>query len=71
MTYILTLDGLSLHYYAGQGAYGWGPTSSTTGEPGQLVEWHMQCKAEDWMTKRRVFCAGAKIIERRKGETAQ
>jgi len=64
MTYCLVLDGLSLHYYAGQGAYGWGPVSSTTGEPGTLVEWYMQCEAEEWMTERRVFCAGAKIIER-------
>ena len=38
MTYTLTLDGLALHHY-GQGVYGWGPTSSTTGQPGRLVEW--------------------------------
>ena len=37
MTYTLTLDGLALHHY-GQGVYGWGPTSSTTGQPGRLVE---------------------------------
>jgi len=64
MTYCLVMDGLSLHYYAGQGAYGWGPVSSTTGQPGTLVEWHMQCEAEEWMAERRVFCAGAKIKQK-------
>ena len=64
MNYILTLDGLSLHYYAGQGAYGWGPVSSTTGEPGRLVEWTMRDEVEAWAAARPVFCAGA-VIEGR------
>ncbi len=64
MTYTLTLDGCALHHY-GQGVYGWGPTSSTTGQPGRLVEWSMRCEVEDWMQARRVFCAGAVIEEAR------
>lgn len=61
-TYTLTLDGLALHHY-GQGVYGWGPTSSTTGEPGRLVEWTMRTEVADWMQARAVFCAGAVIEE--------
>jgi len=64
MTYILTLDGLPLHYYAGQGAYGWGPVSSTTGQPGTLVEWALRAEVEAWAAARPVFCAGA-VIEGR------
>ena len=60
MTYTLTLDGLALHHY-GQGVYGWGPTSSTTGQPGRLVEWVMRAEAERWMQARAVFCAGAQV----------
>ena len=60
MTYTLTLDGLALHHY-GQGVYGWGPTSSTTGQPGRLVEWVMSAEAERWMQARAVFCAGAQV----------
>lgn len=60
MTYTLTLDGHALHHY-GQGAYGWGPTSSTTGQPGQLVEWTMCAEVESWMQARAVFCAGAVV----------
>ena len=62
MTYTLTLDGLALHHY-GQGVYGWGPTSSTTGQPGQLVEWSQRFEAEDWISKRPVFCNGAIVTE--------
>lgn len=62
--YILTLDGLALHHYAGQGAYGWGPVSSTTGEPGTLVEWALRAEVEAWAAARAVFCAGA-VIEGR------
>lgn len=60
MTYTLTLDGLALHHY-GQGVYGWGPTSSTTGQPGRRVEWTMRTEAESWMQARAVFCAGAQV----------
>lgn len=62
MTYTLTLDGYALHYY-GRGVYGWGPTSSTTGQPGRLVEWTMRCEVEDWIQERAVFCTGAVIEE--------
>lgn len=59
--YTLTLGGLALHHY-GQGVYGWGPVSSTTGAPGRLVEWSMRCEVESWMQARPVFCAGAVIV---------
>ena len=58
MSYCITLDGLHLHHY-GRGIYGWGSVSSTTGQPGQLVEWELRCEAEDWISKRPVFCNGA------------
>ena len=61
--YILTLDGLPLHHY-GQGVYGWGPISSTTGEPGRLVEWALRGEVDAWAAARPVFCAGA-VIEGR------
>nr|WP_059392993.1 hypothetical protein [Pseudomonas toyotomiensis] len=64
MTYTLILDGLALHYY-GNGVYGWGPISSTTGQPGQRVEWSMRCEAASWMQARTVFCTGAVIEETR------
>ena len=62
MTYTLTLDGQALHHY-GAGVYGWGPTSSTTGQPGQLVEWTLRAEAEAWAAARPVFCAGAVVGE--------
>lgn len=61
MAYTLTLDGHALHHY-GQGVYGWGSTSSTTGQPGRLVEWTMRAEVESWMQARAVFCAGAVIV---------
>lgn len=61
MTYTLTLDGYALHHY-GRGVYGWGPTSSTTGEPGRLVEWTKREDAEKWAAVERVFCAGAVVV---------
>jgi|LSQX01.2.fsa_nt_gb hypothetical protein len=60
--YTISLDGKHLHHY-GQGVYGWGPVSSTTGQPGRLVEWSMRCEADDWMQARAVFCAGAVVKE--------
>ena len=63
MTYILSLAGLSLHHY-GRGVYGWGPISSTTGQPGRLVEWTMRSEVEAWLQARAVFCSGAKIEKR-------
>lgn len=62
MSYCITLDGLHLHHY-GQGVYGWGPVSSTTGQPGQLVEWTLRCEAEEWISKRPVFCSGSTVTE--------
>ena len=56
----ITLHGLALHHY-GQGVYGWGPVSSTTGQPGTLVEFRSQAEAEAWMQERRVFCTGAVV----------
>ncbi len=61
VNYTLQLNGLSLHHY-GQGVYGWGPTSSTTGQPGRLVEWTMRYEVEDWMQTHAVFCAGAVVV---------
>jgi hypothetical protein len=61
MTYTLTLRGAALHHY-GNGVYGWGPTSTTTGLLGQLVEWTMRAEVESWMQARAVFCAGAVVI---------
>ena len=58
--YTIMLNGLALHCY-GQGVYGWGPVSSTTGQQGTLVEFQLRCKAEDGMQARRVFCIGAKV----------
>lgn len=58
--YTLTLDGLQLHHY-GQGVYGWGPVSSTTGALGRPVEWPMRCEAEAWAQAHRVFCVGAVV----------
>lgn len=69
MTYILTLQGVALHHY-GQGVYGWGPISSTTGQPGRLVEWAMRCEAEAWVERQQVFCRDA-VIERRASRTEQ
>lgn len=62
MTYTLTLDSCALHHY-GHGVYGWGPISSTTGQPGRLVEWTMRAEVEAWAAARPVFCAGAVIKE--------
>lgn len=59
-TYILALDGTPLHYY-GQGVYGWGQYSSTTGKPGVLVEWDLMAEVEDWMKKNKVFCQNARV----------
>lgn len=42
--YTITMNGLALHYYGG-GVYGWGPISSTTGQPGTLVEFQLRCEA--------------------------
>jgi len=63
MTYTLTLDGLALHHY-GLGVYGWGQISSTTGQPGQLVEWTMRDEVDCWMQSRLVFCTGAVVQKR-------
>lgn len=63
MTYILTLQGVALHHY-GNGVYGWGPISSTTGEPGRLVEWTMRSEVEAWIERRQVFYRDA-VIEHR------
>lgn len=60
--YKLTLKGLDLHHY-GQGVYGWGRYSSTTGQPGELVQFGLRSEAESWMEARRVFCAGARSAE--------
>ena len=59
-TYTLTLDGHALHYY-GQGVYGWGPISTTTGKLGRLVEWLLRSEADYWAKQRAVFCTGAVI----------
>lgn len=61
MSYIITLDGLHFCYY-GQGFYGWGRRSSLylnlSGEP---VQFTMRSEADDYMSQRRVFFAGAKV----------
>ena len=62
MTYIVTLNAVSLHYY-GQGVYGWGPISSTTGQPGQLVQWTMREEAQHWIDTRGQFSRGALVQE--------
>lgn len=59
--YTIMLHGLALHCY-GQGVYGWGPLSSTTGQRGTLVEFQLRSKAEDWMEGKRVFCRGARVM---------
>lgn len=63
MTYILTLQGVALHHY-GNGVYGWGPISSTTGQPGRLVEWTIRSEVEAWIERRQVFYRDA-VIEHR------
>lgn len=63
MTYKLTLDGRDLHYYPAQKARGWGPTSSTTGEPGKRITWPKREDAEKWAAVERVFCTGAVVTE--------
>lgn len=60
--YKLTLQGSDLHHY-GRGVYGWGRFSSTTGQPGELVQFALHSEAANWMESRRVFCAGAKVVE--------
>ena len=40
---------------------GAGKHSTTTGKPGELVQFGMRSEAESWMESRKVFCAGAKI----------
>lgn len=60
--YKLTLQGSDLHHY-GRGVYGWGRISSTTGQPGELVQWQLRSEADRWMEARRVFCAGARVAE--------
>lgn len=68
MTYILTLQGVALHHY-GNGVYGWGPISSTTGQPGRLVEWTIRSEVEAWIERRQVFYRDA-VIEHRASRTA-
>lgn len=58
--YVVTLQGVSLHYY-GQGAYGWGERSSVTGHPGQLVQFTMREEAEHWIATRGQFSVGAVV----------
>lgn len=60
MTYTLNLRGLDLHHY-GQGVYGWGPVSSTTGQHGRLVEWTMRSEVQSWMQSNPVFCSDAVV----------
>lgn len=61
MSYIITLDGLHFCYY-GQGVYGWGTRPSIHSERlGQPVQFTMRAEADDYMSQRRVFFAGAKV----------
>ena len=60
MTYKLTMKGSDLHHY-GNGVYGWGKFSTTTGKPGELVQFYLRTEAENWVENRKVFCAGAHI----------
>jgi hypothetical protein len=58
--YVINLKGAFLHYY-GQGVYGWGERSSTTGQLGQLVQFSMRDEAEHWMDTRSQFSRGAVV----------
>lgn len=62
MSYAIQLTGTALHYY-GEGVYGWGPVSSTTGTAGRLVEFALESEAHDWINKRQVFCAGSVVVD--------
>lgn len=62
MTYAIQLTGTALHCY-GDGVYGWGPVSSTTGTAGRLVEFTLESEAHDWINKRKVFCAGSVVVD--------
>lgn len=64
MTYAIQLTGTALHCY-GDGVYGWGPVSSTTGTAGRLVEFTLESEAHDWINKRQVFCAGSVVVDLR------
>lgn len=61
--YIVTLNTVPLYYY-GQGAYGWGPRSSITGQPGRLVEFTMRSEAQHWIDTRGQFARGAVVLMR-------
>lgn len=58
--YIVTFRGAALHYY-GQGCYGWWPRSSTTGQPGQIVQFTMREEAQHWIDTRGQFSRGAVV----------
>ena len=60
--YIVTFRGAALHHY-GQGVYGWGPRSSTTGQPGQLMQFSMREEAQHWIDTRGQFSRGAVVQE--------
>jgi len=60
--YVVTFQGVSLHYY-GQGCYGWGPLSSTTGQLGQLVQFTLRHEAQHWIDTRGQFSRGAVVQE--------
>jgi hypothetical protein len=69
-TYIITMDGLPLHYYGG-GVYGWGerpslPVVTSLPQVIQLVEFTMRDEAEDWLRRREQFGRGAVVQERGK-----
>ena len=55
--YTVTLSGLVLHRYGA--ACGWGPYSSTTGEPGNPVTFNSRADAQAWIDARPVFALGA------------
>lgn len=60
--HIVTFQGTSLHHY-GQRVYGWGPRSSTTGQPGQLVQFHTFADAQHWIDTHGQFSRGAVVQE--------
>lgn len=65
--YKIELDNLPFCYYGKRdekvGAYGWGLKDSINAQPGQIVFFSLKDEAVDYMSSRRVFFAGAKIVK--------
>ena len=60
--YKIEMDNLPFCYYS-EGRYGWGLTDSIYGQPGQIVFFSLKAEAVDYMSSRRVFFLGAKIVK--------